>query len=229
MKKLVSMLLALALLSVCLSGCGGSSDKSNENDINSIVRTHDAKNDVIKFDNIEWSEEVDIAKEKIIKDLEITEDIDISNYTLSKKDECGFDREIINISKEGEKHKIGKLAGWEISAIRMDCYMIDNKEYISDYQIEISGMDGENIYDEIAKDIIEKLDKKYKDLTTKSSDDRYNTTYTDDNNNEIRIDAGKEGIYIIYMCNDAIDYLKRTEQEYLNRIKKEKKEDSKGL
>ena len=235
MKKLVAWAIVL-ILCLSISGCGNSNGKAD--DVNSVVRSHNYKEDVIKFDDIEWLTEFSEVEKKINEDLLTTTEIDRKESIQGTREKFGYDYDIGTIflqHKELDKKtlnkSIGKLAEWDILSLSIQFIEYKDIKYVYGYSIMI--MDLEKKYEiwQIKNNIEKKLDIKYSIEKKKKRDESENVLYDymweDDNNNRIVIqDMGDEVVSIQYYCNDINDKNSKSTDEYIN---KELSENSKGL
>lgn len=230
MKKLVVWAIVL-ILCFSISGCGG----SKEDDINSLVRTHDVKKDIIKFDDIEWLTELSEAEKKIKDDLITTNNLHISDTCHEIDDTSGY-LYMRYKDEDGEdlyQNSIGKLAGWDINAVSITYIEKNGKKYVYEFFMNIIDLENGNSIEDIKNDIVEKLDIKYGEENRNTNNPKYGNEWIDKNDNRVRIGSNDECVFIDYICNDGNEYIDKKFEEKKNEMKKNieqtKKENSKGL
>lgn len=249
MKKLVAWAIVL-ILCFSISGCGNNSSE----DVNSIMRTNDYKEDLIKFDDIEWLTELNIAEKKIKDDLLTTNNIyrvDLSGNEDGDEGHMMMRYDYGDNKKDLRTNIIGKIAGWDLNSIEIDYIMRNKKKYVHKYTIVIVDNEGKTTPESIKLDLIDKLDKKYGEenrvanpnYENESQDENaltnhftYEFEWKDKNGNSARIRAYDKSVGITYRCNNIDEYLNMEKEEKSNKKKieeenrkKEIKNNSNGL
>lgn len=224
MKKMISFVLVLVLLCVGLSGCSGKSD-----DVNSVMRSHNYKEDEIKFDDIEWLVELDTAEKKI-KDSLITTEVYRDERIEIEKEKYGYNQGVVYYKgtkddEEKYRYSIGKIAGWDINEISIKYIEYNSKKYVLRYIIRIA--DKEKNTNIIVDDLVNKIDNKYGYEYRYNGDDKlYDFEWRDKNNNEITILKRTKNVTIGYECKDAVEYITKIYKDFKS---KNLSKDSKGL
>ena len=235
MKKLVAWVIVL-ILCFSISGCGNSSSE----DVNSIMRTNDYKEDVIKFDDIEWLTELSKAEKKVKDDLLTTKNIYRSEFGGDVDGSTGSLLIGNNYSKDykerDELKSQGKIAGWDIYGIEMIYVMNNNKKYVYRYNIAIKDFERGTNLELIEKDLMEKLDNKYGENNRNDNSEKNDYEWSDKNRNRVGIKLGGEYVSMMYECSNVYEGIEKIKKEESNKNKaeqekkdKEVKENSKGL
>ena len=232
MKKLVVWAIVL-ILCFSISGCGNNSSE----DVNSIMRTNDYKEDVIKFDDIEWLTELSKAEKKVKKDLLTTNDCyraeEIQNSELDIKSLfIGNDYKV----EEPNRKSVGKIAGWDIMLIEMKYVGYKSNNYVYGYELHIKDYEKSTDLELIEKDLVDKLDNKYGEDKRYTNDGYFDYEWRDKNENKVGLHLTTNYIIMSYKCTNIEEYFDKVEEEQLIRDQleeekrnKEIKENSSGL
>ena len=175
------------------------------------MRTNDYKEDVIKFDDIEWLTELSKAEKKVKNDLLTTNDYDRGDDIRFKDYSyilyIGHDDNINDKS-------IGKIAGWDLSRIEMIYVKYNSNNYVYHYDIYIKDYEKSTDLEVIKKDLVEKLDNKYGKDERYTNNDEYEYEWMDKNGNIVGIEEYGHLIHMIYECTNIREYFEKLDEEY---------------
>lgn len=219
----ISLVVIFAICCILLCGCSSNAS--------SFKREHDKKDDVIKFNNIDWltsKEDVDAKLKEDFGDEFITI---IADLYRKANDEIGFYQYTYKAKDGGNLN--WNIGGYENSIVAFT-YASDDKSK-TNYLVSVT-LKYADFTEEMVKDLRSKLRKIYNETETDDKKHHIGSTFTDSNNNTIYLKYWEEYddqwghndalFYIDYICGDMEEYFNQLREEY---DRKQNKEEANGL